>query len=112
MRGTYTVAALFTSKRMGPRMRAEPRAPIRIAICWARGVAPTRKPVLRSCEVLPPLDEAMQTTAETLRAVSMYAGPVRPTAQKMMQVRSRWAMVMPEIGLDEEPISPVRREET
>ena len=30
----------------------------------------------------------------------------------MRQVRSRVAIVMPEMGLLEEPISPVRREET
>ena len=29
----------------------------------ARGVAPTRKPVFRSCEVVPPFDAAMQTIA-------------------------------------------------
>ncbi len=43
---------------------------MRIAICCAFGVAPTRKPVLRSCEVVPPFDEAMQTMAPTESAVT------------------------------------------
>src|SRR5438128_2327505 len=54
----------------------------------------------------------MQTTAATVRAVSMYEWSRQPTAKKMMHVNSKVAMVMPEIGLEEEPISPVRREET
>ena len=43
---------------------------MRIAICWTSGVAPTRKPVFRSCEVVPPFDEAMQTMAPTESAVT------------------------------------------
>jgi hypothetical protein len=39
-------------------------------------------------------------------------GPVQPSSRKIRQVSSRVATVMPEIGLDEEPSSPVSREET
>src|SRR5438445_308178 len=92
--------------------RAEVNAPIRIDHCCGLGVAPMRKPVLRSWEVVPPLDDAMHTTAATVSAVSMAAWPTRPTMRKMMHVKSRVAMVMPEIGLDDEPISPVRRDDT
>ena len=64
------VAASFRRSRIGPRTSAETSAPNRIAICWSRGVAPTRKPVLRSCEVVPPFEAAMQTTAPTESAVT------------------------------------------
>ena len=57
---------------------AEIKAPTRIATCCFQGVAPTRKPVLRSCEVVPPLDEAMQTTPAIESAVRRYSGPTQP----------------------------------
>src|SRR5215472_17146997 len=38
--------------------------------------------------------------------------PVQPTTRKTRHVSSKVATVIPDIGLDEEPISPVRREET
>jgi hypothetical protein len=70
IRGTCTVAASFSFNRIGPRTTAETSAPMTMAICWLRGVAPTRKPVFRSWDVVPPLDEAMQTMAPTDRAVT------------------------------------------
>jgi hypothetical protein len=51
-------------------MTAEASAPHRIATCCARGVAPSKKPVFRSCDVAPALLEAMQTMAPTERAVT------------------------------------------
>jgi hypothetical protein len=42
---------------------------MRIAICWERGVEPMRKPVFKSCDVVPPFDEAMQTMPPTESAV-------------------------------------------
>src|SRR5437879_332722 len=95
-----------------PMTRAEVNAPTRMAYCCGFGVAPMRNPVLRSCDVVPPLEEAMHTTDATVNAVSMAACPVCPMTKKMTQVNSKVAMVMPEIGFDEEPISPVRREDT
>jgi hypothetical protein len=41
-----------------------------IATCWCRGVEPIRNPVLRSWEVVPPLEAAMQTMAPTDSAVT------------------------------------------
>src|SRR5436190_8407605 len=95
-----------------PITTAEVKAPTRIAYCCGRGVAPIKKPVLRSCEVVPPFEEAIHTTAATVRAVSIDACDVFPSAKKIMQVRRSVAIVMPEIGFEEEPISPVRREDT
>ena len=54
----------------------------------------------------------MQTTAPTHSAIGEYHSPVQPSATKIVQVRMSVAMVMPEIGLDEEPISPTIRDET
>ncbi len=61
---------------------------------------------------MPPFDEAMQTTAAMLSAVSIAAGPVLLRTRKMRQTINKVAIVMPEIGFDDEPTSPVSREET
>src|SRR5438552_15615050 len=55
--------ARLSSVRVQPTTSAEPRAPIRMAICWWRGVEPTRKPVFKSCDVLPAFAVATATTA-------------------------------------------------
>ena len=65
---------------------------------------------MRSCDVVPPLDDAMQTTPAIESAVRRYSGPTQPSRTKIRQVSSSVAIVMPEIGLDDEPISPVIRE--
>src|SRR5687767_5372125 len=83
-----------------------------MAICWFLGVAPTRKPVFKSCDVVPPLEAAMQTMPPIESAVTKYGGPTHPTTKKIRQVRSSVATVMPEIGFDDDPISPVNRDET
>ncbi|MNY09881.1 hypothetical protein D3C86_1428270 [compost metagenome] len=50
--------------------RALVMTPTLMAICWARGVPPTKKPVLRSWLVVPPLEAAMQTMAAVERAMA------------------------------------------
>src|SRR4029450_8288271 len=54
----------------------------------------------------------MQTTAPTHRAIGEYHSPVHPSATKIVHVRISVAIVMPEIGFDELPISPVMRDDT
>src|SRR2546429_8869070 len=77
------------------------------------GVAPSRNPVFKSCEVVPALEDAIQTIAPTLRAIAKYLGsPVRPRTTKMRQVPIRVATAIPEFGQEEDPTWPVRREET
>src|ERR1700722_11878945 len=76
------------------------------------GVAPTRKPVFKSCDVVPPLEAAMHTTAPTDRATTLSMGLVICKVRKIKHVSASVATVMPEMGLDDEPISPVSREET
>ena len=54
----------------------------------------------------------MQTTPAIDSAVRRYSGPTQPSRTKIRQVNSSVAIVMPEIGLDDEPITPVIRELT
>src|SRR5262245_13134580 len=54
----------------------------------------------------------MQTTAAIERAKTASVGDRIPSDTKIKHVSARVATVMPEIGLDDEPISPVRRDET
>src|SRR4028118_2293039 len=54
----------------------------------------------------------MQTTAPTQSATGEYQSPVHPSATKMVHVRIRVAIVMPETGFEEEPIRPTIREDT
>src|ERR1051325_8264795 len=83
-----------------------------MAICCALGVEPTRKPVFKSWEVVPPFEAAMQTMPPMESAVTKYGGAVHPIIRNTRHVSSRVATVMPEIGFDDEPISPVSRDDT
>src|SRR5437870_7444698 len=83
-----------------------------MAICWFLGVEPTIKPVFKSCEVVPPFDAAIQTMPPMESAVTKNGGAVQPMIRNTKHVSSNVATVIPEIGFEEEPISPVRRDET
>ena len=78
----------------------------------ARGVAPTRNPVLRSCDVAPATAAATHTTPPIVSASTRYSMPAHPTARNISDVSSSVATVMPEIGFDDVPICPVMRLET
>ena len=54
----------------------------------------------------------MQTTAPIDRATALSTGLVMCKVRKIKQVNASVATVIPEIGFDDEPISPVNREET
>src|SRR5260370_33679931 len=54
----------------------------------------------------------MRTTAAMLKAATLYGAEVQPSAKKMSEVIRSVATVMREMGLEEEPTSPVRRELT
>src|SRR5947209_2657944 len=83
-----------------------------MAICWYFGVEPTRKPVFKSCDVVPPFEDAMQTMPPIESAVTKKGGAVQPMMRKTRHVSRSVATVMPDMGFDEEPTSPVRRDET
>ena len=52
---------------------AEVSTPTSSPICCRLGVAPSKKPVLRSCEVSPAMDAAMATTHPTVSAAAIPA---------------------------------------
>ena len=54
----------------------------------------------------------MHTTPAIINAIKRYSGPIQPRITNAAQVSSSVAIVIPEIGFDEEPISPVIRELT
>src|SRR5271163_3801869 len=76
--------------------------PTSSAICCRRGVEPTRKPVLRSWLVVPPLEAAMQTIAAVVSAIERYCTPTHPMARKRRHVRRSVATVIPEMGFDDD----------
>src|SRR5437762_1665868 len=99
-------------RRIGPSTRADASAPTRIAICCNFGVEPMRNPVFRSCDVVPPFEAAMQTMPPIDNAVTKYGGAVQPMIKNTRHVSNSVATVMPEIGFDDDPISPVSRDDT
>ena len=76
------------------------------ASCCLAGVAPTRKPVFRSCEVLPAFADAIQTTPPIVIASAENAVAVQPMTRNMAHVAISVAIAMPEIGFEELPIKP------
>src|SRR4029077_6827680 len=97
----------FKNKSTYPSVSADASEPKTIAICCARGVDPTRKPVFKSCDVVPPLDAAMQTFPPIESAVTKEGAAVQPTIRNARHVIINVATVIPEIGVEDEPISPV-----
>src|SRR5260370_10089915 len=93
-----------------PITAAAAAAPIISPICWYFGVAPTRKPVLRSWLVAPALAAAMQTIPPTQRAIGWYKSPVQPIATNSRQGVIRGAVSNPALGLEVLPIIPPLRE--
>src|ERR1700677_3263680 len=89
--------------------KMETITPIMMAICCFNGVAPMRYPVLRSCEVSPAFEAAMQTTPPMVMARAPKAGAVQPLTRKMAAVAMSVAMVMPETGDADEPTMPTFR---
>src|SRR6266851_5294510 len=83
--------------------------PTRRASCCRQGVPPTKKAVFKSWEMVPPLEAAMPTMAAVVSAINWSEADVQPRARKIKQVSSSVATTIPEIGLDDDPISPVIR---
>ncbi len=103
---------LFITFSVAPMTKVETTTPIMRASCCFHGVAPMRKPVFRSCEVSPALEAATQTTPPMVMASAPKAGAVQPFTRKMAVVAISVAMVMPETGLAELPMSPTMRDAT
>src|SRR6266496_3818458 len=97
---------------VAPITRAETNAPTTMAYCMYFGVPPTRNPVLSDWATVPPLLHAMHTTAATDSASTRSTELVIPSVRKIRQVTISVAVVIPEIGFDDDPISPVSRADT
>src|SRR3954452_5277621 len=80
--------------------------------CCFAGVAPTRNPVFRSCEMSPAFDAAMQTTVPTVRIAARAEGSVQPQRTKTTDAPSSVTSVIAEVGFEETPIRPTMRDET
>src|ERR1700735_4011005 len=100
---------LFIALSVAPMEKMETMTPIMMAICCFHGVAPMRYPVLRSCEVSPAFEAAMQTTPPMVMARAPKAGAVQPLTRKMAAVAMSVAMVMPETGDVDAPTMPTIR---
>ena len=66
--GTNFSSPVFIAMRVRPITNDDASTPRNRPFCCADGVAPTRKPVFRSCDVLPALAAAMQTMPPMVRA--------------------------------------------
>src|SRR3954452_21196344 len=108
-----------------PKVKARPRrstvpamaqqaqaAPRNWPNCCLAGVAPTRNPVFKSCEMSPAFDAAMQTTVPTVRIAARADGSVQPHSTKTTEAPRSVTSVIAEVGFDETPISPTMRDET
>ena len=103
---------LFIRFSVKPITTVEITTPIISASCCFQGVAPIRKPVFRSCDVSPAFDAAMQTTLPMVIASTPNAGAVQPCTKKIAEVAISVAIVIPETGLAELPMSPTIRDAT
>ncbi len=110
--GLYSAKPRFISLSVPPITKTEAIAPMIKAICCFDGVAPTRKPVFRSCDVPPALAAATHTTPPIVSASAEYVPPVQPASRNTAQVAISVAIAMPLMGFEEVPINPVMREET
>ena len=67
---------------------------------------------MRSCEHVPALQIAMHTIAPIISARRLYAEPFPADEQEAPHVAIRTPIVMPESGHEDEPTSPVMRDDT
>src|SRR3954462_9441473 len=108
-----------------PNLNAEPRsstvpaiaqhanaAPMNCPNCWRAGVAPTRNPVFRSCEMSPAFDAAMQTTVPTVRIAARADGSVQPHKTKITATPRSVTSVIADVGLEDTPMRPTMRDDT
>src|SRR5262245_28552066 len=80
--------------------------------CCRHGVAPTSQPVLRSWLMSPAFDAATQTTVPTVSTAACAATPFQPSATKMPAVPASVISAIAEVGFDDTPITPTRRDDT
>ena len=92
---------------------AERAAPIIMAICWSLGRRAQQETGLQILRSRPAVGSRHANDApHGKRGDVILAGPSSPRPKKSDRSIDSVATVIPEIGLEDEPISPVRREET
>src|SRR5881396_1748716 len=87
-------------------------APMNCPNCCLAGVAPTRNPVFRSCEMSPAFDAAMQTTVPTVRMAARADGSLHPQSTNTTETPRSVTSVIADVGFDETPIKPTMRDDT
>src|SRR5215469_972580 len=110
--GLYSSSPTFIKFSVPPTANTEVITPIISASCCFEGVAPTRYPVFKSCEVPPAFDDATHTTPPIVSASAENAAPVQCATKNIAHVAISVAIAIPLIGFDEFPISPQIRDET
>ena len=104
--------AAFRRYRTPPIARPDTTTPIISPICCFLGVAPSRYPVFRSCDVSPAIAATIQITDPIAIAAVIPSIPVLPLALiDIVAIRSV-AIAIPETGLLELPTRPTIREDT
>ena len=84
-------------------------APMSCPNCCFAGVAPTRKPVLRSCEMSPDLLAAMATIVPTVKTATCDFISVQPAARKQSGGAQERHQRDAEVGCEETPTMPTIR---
>src|SRR5438067_8562947 len=110
--GEPNVNALPSSRTVPAIAQHANAAPMNWPSCWRAGVAPTRNPVFKSCEMSPAFDAAMQTTVPTVRIAARADGSVQPHNTKATDAPRSVTSVIADGGLDETPIRPTMRDDT
>src|SRR5947207_666828 len=110
--GEPNVNALPSSRTVPAIAQHANAAPMNWPSCWRAGVAPTRKPVFKSCEMSPAFDAAMQTTVPTVRIAARADGSRQPRRTKTTETPRSVTSVIADVGFDETPINPTIRDET
>src|SRR5437762_1588653 len=99
--GEPNVNALPSSNTVPAIAQHANAAPMNCPNCWRAGVAPTRNPVFKSCEMSPAFDAATQTTVPTVRIAARADGSCQPHSTKMTETPSSVTSVIAEVGFDE-----------
>src|SRR3954447_6158837 len=110
--GEPNVKALPSSSTVPATAQQANAAPMNCPNCCRAGVAPTRKPVFRSCEMSPAFDAAMQTTVPTVRIAARADGSCQPRSTNTTETPSSVTSVIAEVGFEETPIKPTMRDDT
>src|SRR5215207_2927019 len=92
--------------------RAATTTPTICIVCCFHGVEPTSWPHLRSCRLSPPIAAAQHTTPPIRIAAGGPASGPRPRRSRRPAETRIVEIVMPEMGLFDEPTRPAMYDDT